>query len=420
LLGVAGILGTGPTVSQSSKQGPTSAERERLAHLAADFMDFYESPGLSVAIGSRGEPVYVEAFGFADKESQEALTTQHRFRIASVTKPITSAGVLLLMEAGKLRLGDHIFGPNSILGEEYKTPPWRQEIEAITVDHLLTHTAGGWGNTHDDPMFMNKRMHHRELINWTIDNIALITEPGKQYSYSNFGYCLLGRVIEMLSERKYDQYTIDAVLAPCGITDMQIAGNTLAEKAAKEVKYYSQVPGMDPYDLNVARMDSHGGYIATPMDLLRFFVNIDGFSSTQLLSRDTLKIMTTPSQASPGYARGLLVNKFNNWWHTGSLPGTVTIAVRTHTEFCWAAFTNTRSKFEDMIDALDLAELRYLPPYSPDMNPIEKAYSKLKAFLRKIAERTVTGLLNALEAGAEIFKPGECGNYFTACGYDTD
>jgi transposase len=65
------------------------------------------------------------------------------------------------------------------------------------------------------------------------------------------------------------------------------------------------------------------------------------------------------------------------------------------------------------------AELLYLPPYSPDMNPIEKAYSKLKAFLRKIAERTVAGLMTALDACADIFKPVECENYFAACGYDT-
>lgn len=65
------------------------------------------------------------------------------------------------------------------------------------------------------------------------------------------------------------------------------------------------------------------------------------------------------------------------------------------------------------------AELRYLPPYSPDMNPIEKALSKLKAFLRKIAERTVAGLMRALEACADIFKPAECEHYFSACGYDT-
>ena len=75
-------------------------------------------------------------------------------------------------------------------------------------------------------------------------------------------------------------------------------------------------------------------------------------------------------------------------------------------------------RVQQLIEAVG-AELRYLPPYSPDMNPIEKAFSKLKAFLRKIAERTVAGLLNALETCAEIFKPIECVNYFKACGYDT-
>ena len=76
-------------------------------------------------------------------------------------------------------------------------------------------------------------------------------------------------------------------------------------------------------------------------------------------------------------------------------------------------------RVEQLIKAAG-AELRYLPPYSPDMNPIEKAYSKLKAFLRKIAERSVAGLMRALEACADIFKSAECENYFKACGYDTD
>ena len=75
-------------------------------------------------------------------------------------------------------------------------------------------------------------------------------------------------------------------------------------------------------------------------------------------------------------------------------------------------------RVEQLIKAAG-AELRYLPPYSPDMNPIEKAYSKLKAFLRKIAERTVAGLLIALDACADIFKPTECANYFRVCGYGT-
>jgi transposase len=62
--------------------------------------------------------------------------------------------------------------------------------------------------------------------------------------------------------------------------------------------------------------------------------------------------------------------------------------------------------------------VRYLPPYSPDFNPIEKAFSKLKAFLRKLAERTVAGLICALEASVYLFKSRECANYFQACGYE--
>ena len=75
-------------------------------------------------------------------------------------------------------------------------------------------------------------------------------------------------------------------------------------------------------------------------------------------------------------------------------------------------------RVEELIKAAG-AELRYLPPYSPDLNPIEKAFSKLKAHLRKIAERSVAGLMRALENCADIFRPTECANYFVACGYDT-
>jgi len=77
-------------------------------------------------------------------------------------------------------------------------------------------------------------------------------------------------------------------------------------------------------------------------------------------------------------------------------------------------------KLRDLFADNLTAQLRYLPPYSPDMNSIEKAYSKLKAYLRKNAERTVAGLMSALENCANIFNPAECENYFKACGYDTN
>jgi len=64
------------------------------------------------------------------------------------------------------------------------------------------------------------------------------------------------------------------------------------------------------------------------------------------------------------------------------------------------------------------ASLLYLPPYSPDFNPIEKAFSKLKALLRKAAERTVDGLWNRIGELLEAFTPNECANFFTAAGYE--
>jgi len=66
------------------------------------------------------------------------------------------------------------------------------------------------------------------------------------------------------------------------------------------------------------------------------------------------------------------------------------------------------------------ASLLFLPPYSPDFNPIEKAFARLKAMLRKAGERTVTGLWDLIGRLVDIFKPDECANYFTSCGYELD
>jgi transposase len=66
------------------------------------------------------------------------------------------------------------------------------------------------------------------------------------------------------------------------------------------------------------------------------------------------------------------------------------------------------------------ATLLFLPPYSPDFNPIEKAFSRLKAMLRKAGERTVSGLWSLIGKLVDIFQPQECANYFISCGYDPD
>ncbi len=326
-----------------------TANTRAMAEVARQFMQQFAVPALSVAIAKQGNLVYREAFGKADEESHQPATPNSRFRIASVTKPFTSAAIFSLQEAGKLSIGDRVFGPNTVLGQEFGAPSPAGFGQQITIEHLLTHTCGGWQNDNDDPMFLNPRMGHAQLIRWTLQHQALRFPPGTHYAYSNFGYCLLGRIIERLTSKTYPQYVRETILQPCGIRSMTIAGNTKTERAAGEVVYYGQ-GNENPYDTNVTRMDSHGGWIATASDLVNFAVRVDGFPDRQsLLKRQSIRSMTTGTAANPGYAKGWAINSAGNWWHSGSLPGTSSILVRTAHDFCWAALTNTRRDHPDLV-----------------------------------------------------------------------
>jgi CubicO group peptidase (beta-lactamase class C family) len=335
---------------------PTSTEVElaAMAEIARLFISKYKVPGLSVAIARHGEFVYQKAFGRADDAQGEQVTPSHLFRIASISKPITSVAIFSLIEKGRLRLGDLVFGSGGILQFDYGSN-YSELARKITIEHLLTHTSGGWENDLNDPMFFDPHIGTHELIASTLRDEPLEYEPGKHFAYSNFGYCLLGRVLEKITGNPYEEFVQQEVLARCDIKNMRIAGNTLREKVSSEVVYHGQ-NGEDPYNMNVRRMDSHGGWIGTPSDLVQFAMHLDGFSYTpSILDKATIATMTTPCEVSPipHYAKGWFVNDVPNWWHGGSLPGTITIMVRTASGLCWAAFANTRAAGMDMdIDRL--------------------------------------------------------------------
>ncbi|MBE7177636.1 MAG: beta-lactamase family protein [Mucilaginibacter polytrichastri] len=312
----------------------------------SEFMTRYSVPAVSVAITKEGKLVYAKAYGQADKEAGTAAAATSLFRIASVSKPVTSIAVMKLIEDGKLSMDAKVFGPGALLDTRYGTKTYSDRLKSITVRHLLQHTAGGWGNSRNDPMFSNPTFSADQLISWTLDNYTLDYAPGTRYDYSNFGYCLLGRIIEKVSGVSYENYVQNTVLKPAGITTMQIGGNTLADRKPNEVKYYGTAAGgSDPYIYNVARMDAHGGWIASATDLVRLAVRVDGFANKpDMLKPETISLMTTaPALNVPsGYACGWSVNTAGNWWHMGGIPGTATELVRTSGGFCWAILTNTR------------------------------------------------------------------------------
>jgi CubicO group peptidase (beta-lactamase class C family) len=338
--------------AQAGEYTPNGRELAAMRGVASAFMKQHSVPGLAVAVARHGDIVYDEAFGFADRGRNERLTTGNLFRIASVTKPFTSAAIFMLIEQGRLQLEDPVFGPGGLLRGDFGQPPYKQYVGQIRLKHLLTHTGGGWPNDGTDPMFRNPHMNHRQLITWALANVPLTNPPGQHYAYSNFGYCILGRVIEKVTGQPYEQHLKETLLRRCGISRMEIAGNTLAERAPGEVVYYGQ-GGEDPYNMNVRRMDSHGGWLASASDVVRFATRVDGMSARDILRPASIREMTTPTAANPQYAKGWAVNSVPNWWHVGSLPGTTSIIVRTASGFCWAALANSRETKADTGGALD-------------------------------------------------------------------
>jgi Beta-lactamase class C and other penicillin binding proteins len=319
----------------------------------AAFMTEYEIPGMSIAISKNSRLVYKKGYGKADVQANTPVTDSSLFRIASISKPITSVAIMTLLEQGKISLSDKVFGEGAILGTLYGSKPYNDSIKAITIKHLLNHTAGGWLNDGGDPMFKNKNMTAPELLGWTLDNDPQENYPGEKQAYSNFGFFVLGRVIEKISGMGYEEYVRKHVLEPCGIKAMRVGGNTLADRAPNEVRYYAPAAN-GAYVHNISRLDAAGGWIASAEDLVRFLTKVDGFQAIpDILAANTLVIMTTRNGMGGNYACGWVVNDANNWFHNGGLPGTNTLMVRTASGYNWALLCNGKNDKESFGNALD-------------------------------------------------------------------
>lgn len=308
---------------------------------ARTFMARYNVPGLSLAISNGGRLVYARALGVAEQATQAPLTVRHRMRIASVSKPITAAAIMLLAQQLKLTTSRRVFGSNGVLGNSYGTPPYDVDELKITIEHLLTHTAG-FANVPGDPMFSEPARDHASLIGWVLDTRTPATVPGTACNYSNFGYCVLGRVIEKATLKSYADHVKQALFQPAGAASFAIGGDTLAQRLPDEVVYHGQ-SGENPYGMKIARMDAHGGWVATAIDLLRFLRVVDGFSPPgDLLNATSITRMTTGCAANPNVALGWGVDGAGNWNHNGALPGSLSVLKRYANGIGQAALVNTR------------------------------------------------------------------------------
>ena len=380
--------GPGPTPLDVPLTGQAVPAMESFDRVISDLMKKHKVPGGAVSVVKDGRLVYARGFGYADVEGRAPVAPDALFRIASVSKPITAVAILKLVEANELDLEQTVLPLISDLQPPAGTtmdPRWHN----ITIRHLLQHT-GGWDRDRPggfDPMFRRDAAaavgapapaSAETVIRYMLGR-PLDFDPGTRFVYSNFGYAVLGRLIERVSGMTYENYVKTAVLAPAGITEMQIGRTRLSQRATDEVKYYHPgsktvnvdlIPSVFPGEgqvpsiyggFHLEAMDAHGGWLASAVDLARFGVVTDGRPTpADIISPGSIIEMTTRNTpvwptGTSWYGLGWAVRQppQDNWWHGGSLPGTSSVLVRSYHGFTWAAVFNARTA--DLAIELDQA-----------------------------------------------------------------
>ncbi len=362
-------------------------------------MNKYGVPGGAVAVMNKGRLVLARGYGFSDLDNSLIAHPDSLFRIASLSKQITSAAVLKLAAQNRLSLSAN---PFALLGlSPDPAGAVNPVLSQMTVAELLQHT-GGWSretgcsncSAQGDPMFESEQIAAAQkaagppscnrIIQYMLTQSVMWT-PGKVFDYSNFGYCVLGSVIERVTGQSYANYVAGNILNPAGAGAI-VQGQTVWP-ADREVVYYD-FPGAgagtdvfvnglnafsNPYgNFYLEAMAAHGAWVASPVDLLRFQGALDGRRGPALLDAASLAKMTanpgaaaaviqnnrlvTIPQTASWYGMGWSVNTAGNWWHNGSLPGTTTEQVHAANGFGWAAFFNSRpSNADGFLNDLDAA-----------------------------------------------------------------
>jgi D-alanyl-D-alanine carboxypeptidase len=270
---------------------------------------------------ARGEKIVLEkSYGRADRDKHTGNTTDTQFRIGSMNKMFTATAILQLAGEGKLDLAAPV-------GRYLPDYPNQDVAKKVTIRHLLTHT-GGTGDIFT-PEYNKSRLETREIADYVklFGSRGLEVEPGSKWSYSNYGFILLGAVIEKVSWGSYYDYVRKHVFEPAGMRATDSLPET--EAVAKRSAGYMRKGGawVSNTDTLPWRGTSAGGGYSTVGDLLRFARALSG---GKLVKPDLFTQMTSKQAGSPpmpagaGYGFGMMVSEGpagKSFGHGGGAPG---------------------------------------------------------------------------------------------------
>lgn len=276
--------------------GKSSHELAAIDRAVEEYLSLHSIPGASVAIVKDGRLVHVRGYGFADPETEKIADPETIFRYGSVSKPITSIATMMLLDDGVLSLDDK---PFEMLGHLPVMPGKNEDprLEMITLEQLLTH-SGGWnpnrnvdnavwqaisqfGVRDDSEMFRYGR------------SVELHSEPGTEYSYSNYATQTVGLLIEEITGSDYETWVRTNLFEPLDISTVKFGKTALADRESNEARYH-RADGNRP-DIDDGAMDYYGAsgsWIGRAVDLVRLLNAIEGKGGlSPILQPQTIQTM---------------------------------------------------------------------------------------------------------------------------------
>ena len=319
---------------QPEDVGLSSPGLSRLSATLTARIEAGHLPGAVALVARHGKIGYFEAFGKQDPVNGAPMTRDSLFRIYSMTKPMVSVGVMMLLEEGHLLLGDPIakylpeFAAPKVAVIEGETMHLTAAHRPITIQDLLRHTSGLTyefrGTTLVHKAYMTAKIARLKQTNADqsagLAALPLLHQPGTHWEYSR-STDVLGRLIEVVSGQTLGAFLRDRIINPLGMTD---TGFTVPEKDHGRIaEPFAKDPegGTDINLLDVRRAalfeSGGGGLVSSTMDYARFcamLMNNGRFDGVQFLGRKTIELMTSdhlgsipsvPEMLPPGHGFGL-------------------------------------------------------------------------------------------------------------------
>jgi CubicO group peptidase (beta-lactamase class C family) len=250
--------------------GTAVREFAPLDRAVLDFMDRINSPAATVAVSRQGKLLYSRGYGWSDAHKKKPTEPDAIMRIAGVTQRITATAVKKLIRDGKLSLGTKVFRSLNLKPPHGAVPDPR--LDQITVEQLLEYKGGWDAQATFDPftrlreiqksLRLAHRPHATDVIRFMLGE-PLQFDPGQRTVPSNFGYCVLGRVIEKASGKPYGLFITEAIFRPLGVDDVKLGRSLPRERDPREVWYPVK-------DVVVEITDSYGGLVASAPSLCKF------------------------------------------------------------------------------------------------------------------------------------------------------